>query len=196
MPFSNLVLMRNARRLLAPHWGLGVLITFIYTLLIGPPSLVLPVYGEIVPFLLAGPLSLGFSLFVLSIIREQSTHLNQLFEGFQTFLKSFLAYLCISILTVVGFVFLIIPGIIVFTGFSMTFFVMADRPELSFSECMHESWTMTDGYRLKYFGLCLRFIPWYFLGFLCLGIGILIIVPWNYTSNAMFYEELKNNRTN
>lgn len=196
MPFSNLVLMRNARKLLGPHWGLGVLMTFIYSLLVGPPVLTIPVLGEIVPLLLSGPLLLGFSFFALSAIRKQLTHLNQLFDGFQSFFKCFLAYLCISILTLVGFFFFIIPGIIIFTGFSMTFFIMADRSELSFSECMHESWIMTDGHRLKYFGLCLRFIPWYILGFLCLGVGVFIIFPWNYTCNALFYEELKKSRTN
>ena len=38
MPFSNLQLMRDARRDLAPHWGLGVLVAFVYNLIMGIPS--------------------------------------------------------------------------------------------------------------------------------------------------------------
>ena len=69
----------------------------------------------------------------------------------------------LSWLVIVGFVLLIIPGIIVGLALSMTFIVMADRPELSFSECLNESWNLTSGYRFKLLGLNLRFIPWYLL---------------------------------
>ena len=39
MPFSNLTLMRETRDILGPHWGLGVLVSFVF-ILIGEPPLV------------------------------------------------------------------------------------------------------------------------------------------------------------
>ncbi len=78
----------------------------------------------------------------------------------------------------------------------MTFYIMADRPELSFSQCLNESWTLTKGYRLKYLGLGLRFIPWYFLGLLCFGVGVLLVIPWSIAAGARFYEELKRIKAN
>ena len=192
MSFSNLTLMRESRSYLAPHWGLGVLTVFVFTLFVGALPDVFPSMGETVSFILSGPFALGMSFFSLSIVKKETPHINQLFEGFQSFGKSFLAYLCFAILFLVGIVLLIIPGIVVAMGFSMTFYVMADQPELSFSECLHESWKITKGYRLKYFGLCLRFIPWYLLGALCLGIGVLVVLPWHYAANAQFYMQIKN----
>ena len=89
MPFSNLTLMRETRNILGPHWGLGVLVSFVFVLIVGVPSGVFPGTGELVPLLLSGPLSLGFALFSLSVVRGDRPHFNQLFEGFQGFVKSF-----------------------------------------------------------------------------------------------------------
>ena len=196
MPFSNLQLMRDSRRDLAPHWGLGVLVAFVYVLIIGVPSSIFTAGEGIVSLVLAGPLAVGVAYFSFAVIRGETPHFFQLFEGFNVFGKSFLANLCYSLLVIVGFVLLIIPGIIVGLALSMTFFVMADRPELSFSECLNESWNLTSGYRFKLLGLNLRFIPWYLLGILCLGVGVLLVIPWYYISLARFYEELKVARRN
>lgn len=196
MPFSNLQLMRESRRDLAPHLGLGVLVAFVYILIVGIPSNIFPNGEGLVTLLLSGPLSLGFTYFSFSVIRGDTPHFFQLFEGFNFFGKSFLANLCYSVLVIVGFVLLIIPGIIIGIALSMTFFVMADRPELSFSECLNESWNLTAGYRLKLLGLNLRFIPWYLLGILCLGVGVLLVIPWYYVTLTRFYEELKAARKN
>ena len=196
MPFSNLQLMRDSRRDLAPHWGLGVLVAFVYVLIIGVPSSIFPDAEGIVSLVLAGPLAVGVAYFSFAVIRGETPHFFQLFEGFNVFGKSFLANLCYSLLVLVGFVLLIIPGIIVGLALSMTFFVMADRSELSFSECLNESWNLTSGYRFKLLGLNLRFIPWYLLGILCLGVGVLLVIPWYYVTLARFYEELKVARRN
>lgn len=196
MPFSNLQLMRDSRRDLAPQWGLGVLVAFVYVLIIGVPSSIFPDGEGIVSLVLAGPLAVGVAYFSFAVIRGETPHFFQLFEGFNVFGKSFLANLCYSLLVIVGFVLLIIPGIIVGLALSMTFIVMADRPELSFSECLNESWNLTSGYRFKLLGLNLRFIPWYLLGILCLGVGMLLVIPWYYISLARFYEELKVARRN
>lgn len=196
MPFSNLQLMRESRKDLAPHWGLGVLVAFVYILIVGIPSNIFPDGEGLVSLLLAGPLSVGFAYFSFSIIRGETPHFFQLFDGFKVFGKSFLANLCYTILVFVGLVLLIIPGIVVGIALSMTFYIMADRPELSFSECLNESWNLTSGYRFKLLGLSLRFIPWYFLGLLCLGVGVLLVIPWHFVTSARFYEELKAARRN
>ena len=196
MPFSNLQLMRDSRRDLAPNWGLGVLVAFVYILIVGIPSNIFPDGEGLVSFLLTGPLSVGIAYFSFSIIRGEMPHFFQLFEGFNVFGKSFLANLCYTLLVIVGFVLLIIPGIIVALSLSMTFFVMTDRPELSFGECLNESWNLTSGYRFKLLGLLLRFIPWYLLGVICLGVGVLLVIPWHYVTLARFYEELKVARRN
>ncbi len=196
MPFSNLNLMRQSRKDLAPHWGLGVLVAFVYAIIVGVPSSIFPDGEGVISLLLSGPLSVGLAYFSFSVIRGETPHFFQLFDGFKFFGKSFLANLCYTILVFVGIVLLIIPGIVVGIALSMTFYIMADRPELSFSECLNESWNLTSGYRFKLLGLTLRFIPWYLLGLLCLGVGVLVVVPWHFVTCARFYEALKRQKTN
>ena len=198
MSFSNLSLMRASRTMLSPFWGVGVLVAFVYVLIVGVPQNLLDPFGGLFTVLLAGPLTLGLAIFSRSIFRNESPHFNQLFDGFRGpfFIKSFLAYFCMTILVAVGIVLLIIPGIIVSLGLGLTFYVMADRPDLSFTDCLQESWRIMDGYKLKFLGLNLRFIPWYFLGLLCLGVGILVVIPWHYVTIAGFYEKVKESTTN
>lgn len=188
--------MRESRQALAPHWGLGVLVAFVYVLIIGVPSSIFPDGEGLISLLLSGPLSVGLAYFSLSVTRKETPHFFQLFDGFKVFGKSFLANLCYTILVFVGIILLIIPGIVIGLALSMTFYIMADRPELSFSECLNESWNLTSGYRLKLLGLSLRFIPWYLLGLLCLGVGVLVVVPWHFVTCARFYEALKKQKTN
>ena len=51
--------MRETRQMLAPHWGVGVLVAFVYLLILGGPSSALDEVWEVVPLLFTGPLSLG-----------------------------------------------------------------------------------------------------------------------------------------
>ena len=68
-------------------------------------------------------------------------------------------------------VLLIIPGIIVALGFSMTYYIIVDDPEISFQDALEKSWKLTDGNKIELLELNLRFIPWYLLGLLCLIVG-------------------------
>ena len=195
MPFSNLTLMREARQKLMPHWGLGVLVAFVYALIIGSPTLFDPVAGEGVAFLFSGPLGLGLVYFSISVSRQSPPHFSQLFDGFSHFLKAFLAFLCQTFFIVVGVLFFVFPGIYIALGLTFTFIVMADRPSLSFSECLYESWRLSQGNRLKILGLQLRFFLWYFLGFLCLGVGMLLVLPWHYVTQVELYTVLQAQRS-
>ena len=47
------------------------------------------------------------------------------------------------------------------------------------------------GYKGKLFCLDLSFIGWYILGALCLGVGVLFVMPYHETARANFYEALK-----
>ena len=81
MSFSNLQLMRESRKDLAPHWGLGVLVAFVYILIVGIPSNIFPDGEGLVSLLLAGPLAVGFAYFSFSIIRGETPHFFSAFQG-------------------------------------------------------------------------------------------------------------------
>ena len=185
-----LQLMQKARTLLAPHWVLSIGVCLVYGLAVAVPA-ELNSYGEMLSFLLAGPLQLGLCFFFLNLVRGEETRFELLFEGFKPLLTVLLSYAIIAALTIVGLILLIVPGIIVALGFSMTYYVIADDPEITFQVALEQSWKLTDGYKMELLVLNLRFIPWYLLGLLCLIVGVFVVIPWHNTTLALYYEHLK-----
>ena len=150
-------------------------------------------YGEIVSFLLAGPLQLGLCFFFLNLVKGKETRFELLFEGFKPLATVLLVYAIITVVTVVGLILLIVPGIVVALGFSMTYYIIAEDPEISFQTALEQSWKLTDGYKMELLELNMRFIPWYLLGLLCFIVGVFAVVPWHNTTLALYYHYLKEN---
>jgi uncharacterized membrane protein len=86
---------------------------------------------------------------------------------------------------------LIIPGIIKSFSYALTPFILTDKPELSANEAIELSMKMMDGHKLDLFILYLSFIGWYLLSFLTLCVGMLWVMPYQYTAMAAFYEDVK-----
>ena len=187
-----ILLMRKARTLLEPHWILAVGVCLASSVMVAAPA-ELNSYGEIVSLLLAGPLQLGLSFFFLNLVKGKETRFELLFEGFKPLATVLLAYAIITVLTVVGLILLIVPGIVVALGFSMTYYVIAEDPEISFQTALEQSWKLTDGYKMELLELNLRFIPWYLLGLLCFIVGVFAMVPWHNTTLTLYYQYLKEN---
>tara|TARA_B110000879_G_scaffold118005_1_gene156824 strand:- start:1006 stop:1584 length:579 start_codon:yes stop_codon:yes gene_type:complete len=185
-------LMRKARTLLEPHWILAIGVCLANAVMVAAPA-ELDSYGEIVSLLLAGPLQLGLCFFFLNLVKGKETRFELLFEGFKPLLTVLLAYAIITALTVIGLILLLVPGIVVALGFSMTYYIIAEDPEISFQTALEQSWKLTDGYKMELLELNLRFIPWYLLGLLCFIVGVFAVVPWHNTTLTLYYQYLKEN---
>lgn len=185
-----LKIMRTAREQLKPFWLMASLVCIIYGVLVGLPS-ELNTYGELLSFLLAGPLQLGMCIYFLNIVKQQTPSVENLIDGFKPLAKVLLAYLIITLGTLLGLILLIIPGIIISLGLSMTFYILAEYPEYSVEEALKKSWELTDGYKGELFILHLRFIPWYLLGLLFFVVGVFIVMPWHQLTIANYYNYLK-----
>ena len=134
-----LQLMRKARILLEPCWILAIGVCLAYGLAVALPA-ELNSYGEMVSFLLAGPLQLGLCFFFMNLVKGEETRFELLFEGFKPLGTVLLCYAVITLLTLVGMVLLIIPGIIVALGFSMTYYIIVDDPDISFQNALEKIW--------------------------------------------------------
>ena len=185
-------LMRKARTLLEPHWILAIGVCLANAVMVAAPA-ELNSYGEIVSLLLAGPLQLGLCFFFLNLVKGKETRFELLFEGFKPLATVLLVYAIITVVTVVGLILLIVPGIVVALGFSMTYYIIAEDPEISFQTALEQSWKLTDGYKMELLELNMRFIPWYLLGLLCFIVGVFAVVPWHNTTLALYYHYLKEN---
>lgn len=183
-------LMRQSREKLKQHWLIAVLICFIYGFFVGVPS-ELNAYGEFLSILLAGPLQLGMSIYFLNILYNRPSSLENLMEGFRPLLKVLIIYFVIFMATIIGFIFLILPGIVISLGLSMSYYIFIENPELTTEEILKESWILTDGYKIELFMLHLRFIPWYLLGLICFVVGVFVVLPWHQFTVANYYNYLK-----
>ena len=183
--------MSDARESLTGKWPLAIG-TFLIFLLISIGATLIPFAGQVIGFLIAGPLAVGGAFFALNIVREQAAKTDDLFFGFNNNLgNSILAYLLVFVFVFIGFVLLIIPGIIVALAFSQTWFILAENPSMDSYDAIIKSKNMMNGYKWQYFKIGLRLFGLGLLCLLTLGVGFLWLLPYQYVVYAKFYEQVK-----
>jgi uncharacterized membrane protein len=141
--------------------------------------------------LLLLPLAWGYITFFLRLIRDENLDYGHLFDGFNQYFRIFLAELLKGIYILLWALLLIIPGLIKEYSYAMTEFILKDNPEMSGEEAICESMRLMQGHKMQLFLLDLSMIGWLILSILTLGIGLLFLMPYNYTAHAHFYEDLK-----
>ena len=124
-------------------------------------------FSGIYLLLISGALELGISLFFLASFRGHAVSASDIFLGFEKFGKALGLFLYQFLFIYLWSLLFVIPGIIAAIRYSQAFFVLADDPEKSITECMNESKAMMRGNKMKYFLLSLSFIGW----------GILASIP-------------------
>ncbi|MDO4733221.1 MAG: DUF975 family protein [Bacillota bacterium] len=139
-----------------------------------------------------GPLKYGNDAFYLQLFHERKPPFSLLFQGFSCFGKScWMGVLKFLLLT--GWTLLFaIPGIVKQLSYSMSYFILRDRPELSAWEAIRASKEMMKGNKGELFTLHLSFFGWVILS--CLSYGLLdmfYVRQYRNACLAAFYEELK-----
>lgn len=117
-------------------------------------------------------------------------------ESFDFFIKNFLTILLVSVIknviTSVGYILLIIPGLIAELGLCYAFLYLIDNPDKSFDEIIKSTWNFTKGYKGTILLFALSFIGWYILCLLILP--LLYVAPYFQIANVCLYEEIKNTK--
>lgn len=186
MKKENSMLMFEARQSLSGKWSGAVVLTLVFCLISGASS-VIP-FG---PLLLNGPLAMGLAYYFLSLSRGKSPVLEDLFKGFNYFLNTFVAFLLVTLFTMLWTFLLIIPGIIAAISYSQVFFILAEDPTISGSVAIEKSKKMMYGYKWKYFCLAFRFIGWAILCVFTFGIGFFWLIPYVQVTLAKFHDDIK-----
>lgn len=181
------------------NWGLAVGATLIYIILYGAfnAGAELSVgFGSVICYLLVLligiPLEWGYSIMFLPLVRQEGKlDLGMLFDGFKDYGRIFLTLLLMSVYVFLWALLLLVPGFIKAYSYSMTPYILKDRPDLKYNAAIEESMRMMRGNKMKLFLLDLSFIGWALLCILTLGIGLLWLEPYTVSARAAFYEELK-----
>jgi uncharacterized membrane protein len=186
---TNAEITAQARAMLKGRWKMPILASAIFLTIFFILGCI-PVIGWIGSVVVSGPLTVGYFMAYLSFVRMKEIRLSQLFDGFAFFVNAFLAYLLASVFIILWSLLLVIPGIIAAFSYALTFFILADNPGMEGLAAISRSKELMRGRKWKLFCLVCRFIGWFFLGFISLGIGFLWIMPYLQTSLTLFYEDL------
>lgn len=146
--------------------------------------------GGIVSLLVSGPFALGLTWISLTVVRGGNPKIEMLFSGFKQFGRAFLLNLLIGIFVFLWALLLIIPGIIKAYSYSMSFYILADNPEMSANDARKKSMEMMQGNKWRLFCLHFSFIGWGLLCILTLGILTFWVMPYEQAAEAEFYQSL------
>lgn len=191
----NQQIMEMALGSLKNRWFIAVIIGIIESLFLCGVNIV-PILGKFSWFIFYGPVRSGISLCYLKFSKGDDVKISHMFYAFKNFNKfkaGCIAGILMIIFTILWTVLLIIPGIIAWISYAMTFYIIADNESSSGYEALKRSQKMMYGYKYAYFCLLCRFIGWALLSILTFGIGFLLLVPYTRASSAKFYEKLKAN---
>lgn len=194
MVTQNTTLMDMAEASLKGKWGLAIGTFIIYIAIISGTQIGIHYHhitANLALLILGGPLEYGAAVFTLALSRNQDTQFEQMFKGFERFGVALTAYLLMVLFTLLWTLLFIIPGIIALLSYSMTFFILADHPNMDPLTAIDKSKEMMYGFKLKYFWLNMIYLLLTILCIATLGIGFLWFIPYMHVTNAKFYDDIK-----
>jgi len=153
-----------------------------------------PYLGACAQFIIGGAIMVGIWRAILGTIDGRPPGVGMMFEGFDRFGDAFLGMLVRSILTALGFIALIVPGIFLAIMWAFTFPVLAET-RLGFWEAMQRSVNLTEGYRWRLFLLALACIPVLLLGLLVLCVGVFVAEAVAFTAFGLAYRFLQQKKS-
>ena len=155
-------------------WGQGAAASF------------LSVIGMAYTILIVWPVEYGVSFSYLKAARGDKLEIKNMFEAFQNYWNAVLAALLVGAIVIVGFILLIVPGIIFACKLAFTPYLVVDR-KMAVIEAVKGSWSMTSGHAWKVFLIGLLAIPISIAGLICFGVGIILSIMWIRMALASLY---------
>ncbi|MEN8116763.1 MAG: hypothetical protein ABFS16_07270 [Bacteroidota bacterium] len=159
------------------------------------PSLIfLPIalFALAYAFLFYPIIQYGEKYLFLKAMRDDEADLKLLFEGFKTkYLNIVLANLIVFALAGIGFVMLIVPGIIVVCRLAFTPYLVMDK-DMDAMKAVEKSWQMTRGHGWQIFAMGIISFFVAIAGLLVMIFGILISIMWIHAAFASMYQAVLN----
>lgn len=147
-----------------------------------PTSLLIFVIGILVALCTTGLLSI-----CIKLVRGEAVSYRDIVPPWHIVWRFLLVSIVSGVLTMVGFILLIIPGIYLVLRLSFAKFVVIERPEAGVFDALRISGELTKGVKWKLLAFFLLVILINILGALALTIGLLITVPMSLLATAHIY---------
>lgn len=125
----------------------------------------------------------------LRLARGQSLKLEHLFEVKRFAKPLIIGSILLPLGVTLGYMFLIVPGIILMLGCFLFSFIVVDK-NLSGVESLKAAWQLTDGHKLDLFLLMLLMSLVNMLGMMACGVGVIFTMPMTFGAIAYFYDAI------
>lgn len=196
----------KAKEQLRGRWGLAIITVIVSNFFINTASfsqglnLIIDISDRLsftfnlITLFFGGVISVGLRKFLLNFAsNKEKPRFKDIFSYFNIFFKSLGLQLLMAVIILFGFIFLIIPGIIVSLMYSQAYYILAEDPQKGIIKCLEESSKLIYGHKWEFFVLNLSFIGWWLLSFLTFGIASLWVEPYQKVTEANYYLKLKYN---
>jgi len=150
------------------------------------------IFGLAYGFLFVPIIKYGENYLFLQAMRDEEADLRVLFEGFKTkYLNIVLANLIVVALTILGFMMLIVPGIIVLCRLVFVSYLVMDK-DMEPMKAVEKSWQMTRGHGWTIFGMGIMSIFVFIGGVLVFIVGAIFSIMWIHAAFASMYQAVLN----
>lgn len=181
-----------------------LVISIVYLILSGPVGVVqwkidsfewflvpLVFFAIIYGVFVAGPIDYGAKWVFLKAVRGERIEVRDIFVVFQrNYWNAVIANIVVGIIVGLGFVMLIVPGIIFACRLAFVPYLVVDR-EMDVMDALRVSWDMTRGYGMQIFLMGLLAIPIVILGLVCFIVGVFVSVMWISAAFAVMYHAVE-----
>ncbi len=143
-------------------------------------------------FLFLPVIKYGEQYMFLKAMRDDEAEIKTLFEGFKTqYLNIILANLIVVALVILGFIMLIIPGIIIACRLAFVSYLVMDK-NMEAMKAVEKSWQMTKGHGWTIFGMAIISFFLFIGGLIVFIVGIIISIMWVHAAFATLYQSVLN----
>ena len=127
---------QSAWKKLDKKWGVAILSFLVYSLIYGAVSSFTGIGGLIV----GGPLFVGYTAVLMTIVRGGEAKIDQVFENFSgRFVSNMATFLLYNVYIWLWSLLFFIPGIVKSYSYAMTFYILNDNPEMGANEAITRS---------------------------------------------------------
>jgi uncharacterized membrane protein len=172
---------------LSGQWGTMALITLLYLIITGALG---GATFAIAILIIGGPLLMGMINSSLTVVRNNTVKVETLFSGFYNFVNAMVLYIINTVLVGLWSLLLVIPGIVKWYSYSMSYYILADNPQMGANDARLKSMELMKGNKWRLFCLHFSFIGWFILCGITFGILTFWVMPYVHTATAEFYQNL------
>ena len=145
---------------------------------------------NIVSLFVTAYIQVGIALYCLELYKGKDVGLEKIFSRFKGY-KPVVFILLYVVVIFLGFILLIVPGIILALMYSQVFFILAEDPDVGVIDAFNLSHKMMKNNKMQLFMLNLEALFYFFIGVFTLFIWWIWLIPRYSVAYAGFYDSLK-----